>query len=478
MMDIRFYIVVLTVYFIIGSVLALISRKFGIKSSIDYFVGSYRLSGFLSAMTYAATTYSAFMMIGLVGFVYTTGIGAFLFESAYLVATVILLKIFAFKVWLWARRNGWVSPAEMLGSIYGSKLLASVISLVYLVALIPYATAQLVGLGRLFEGLSLDYTSGVAFGIVASLIWIILAGIWSVAITDAYQGVWMITAAIAFTAWIIAFLLPNLGLSLGGAVEALIKEGTLGITGFWTPQVFLAFTLPWIFFAITNPQVVQRIFMPKSKDALRNMIKYFTLFGAVYTVLVTIIGLFAKSLTLAGKFPDLTLKRDLVTPTLIQMANPLLGSIVFVSIVAASISTLDSIVLTLSSSLFKDILSQVVKVRKELRLVYATTVALIALIAMVALAKPGFVIELSVLSSVMLLPLAPITLAAWIKPEKVAGKHKVALLSLLIGVIIGLYAAVVIGPEATFTMTLLNAPLSFWILIISSIIVFLGLKRS
>jgi len=478
MVDIGFYIVFLTIYFIVGSFLALLSRKFGVKSSTDYYVGSYKLSGFLSAMTYAATTYSAFMMIGLVGFVYATGIGAFLFEISYLVATVILLKIFAPKVWLWARRNSWVSPAEMLGSIYGSKFLAPTISLIYLVALIPYATAQLVGLGRLFEGLGLNYTLGVAFGTVASLIWIILAGIWSVAITDAYQGVWMITAAFAFTTWIIVFLLPNLELSLGGAVEALIKEGTLGITSFWTPQVFLAFTLPWIFFAVTNPQVVQRIFMPKNKDALISMVKYFALFGAVYTVLVTTVGLFAKSLTLAGKFPDLTLKRDLVTPTLIQMANPLLGSVVFVSIVAASISTLDSIVLTLSSSLFKDILGQAVKVRKELRLVYAITVALIALIAMVALAKPGFVIELSVLSSVMLLPLAPITLAAWIKPEKASGKHKVALLSLLAGVIIGLYAAVIVGPEATFTMALLNAPLSLWILIISSTIVFLGLKRS
>jgi len=470
------YFAILILYFTLGTILALLSRRYGVKSSRDYFVGNYRLSGFLSAMTYAATTYSAFMMIGLVGFVYATGIGAFLFEIAYLVSTIVLLKIFAPIVWNMARQSRWISPAEMLGDIYGSKVLSIAISATYLVALIPYATAQLVGLGRLFEGLGLEYNVGVAFGSIVSLAWIVLAGIWSVAVTDAYQGLWMITAASVFAAWIISALIPSLGLSLTGAIESLAEEGSLGITNFWSPNVFLAFTIPWIFFAITNPQVVQRIFMPKDPKALKDMVKYFAIFGFTYTVLVTIIGLLAKSLTLAGALPDLTLKRDLVTPTLIKMTNPALGSAVFVSIVAAAISTLDSIVLTLSSSLYRDIIGFFAKIKEELRLTYFTTLILIVLVTLVASIRPGFVIELSVLSSVILLPLAPITLMAWTIPNRVYGKHRIALISLLAGTIIGLYAALIVGPKAAFTMTILGAPFSLWILAISASILIVGLK--
>ncbi|RLG79916.1 MAG: sodium:solute symporter family protein, partial [Thermoprotei archaeon] len=93
------YIFVLALYFITGTIIALISRRIGIKSTIDYYVAGYRLSGLLAAMTYAATTYSAFMMIGLVGFAYATGIGAFGFENLYLLTTTFLLAFFAPRVW-------------------------------------------------------------------------------------------------------------------------------------------------------------------------------------------------------------------------------------------------------------------------------------------------------------------------------------------------------------------------------------------
>ncbi|MEM2157718.1 MAG: hypothetical protein QXO72_01725, partial [Sulfolobales archaeon] len=186
-----FFILFLASYMIVGTLIAVISRRFGVRSTAEYFVGNYRLGGFLSSMSYAATTYSAFMMVGLVGLAYTTGVGALGFELIYLVATLAFLSIFSRRVWLMARERGWVSPSEMLSSLYISKFLGRLTALTYLVALVPYISAQIIGIGTIFESFGLNYFLGVALAASLILLWIVLAGIWSVASTDAYQAILM-----------------------------------------------------------------------------------------------------------------------------------------------------------------------------------------------------------------------------------------------------------------------------------------------
>ncbi len=472
-----YYAIILTLYFTIGTVIALLSRRYGVVSTEDYYVAGYRLGSLLSAMTYAATTYSAFMMIGLVGFAYATGVGAFGFENLYLLATIFLLTLFAPSVWRMARERRWVSPSEMIGDLYGSRTLAFIVAVIYLLALIPYATAQMVGIGNLFQGIGFGYYTGVLFTAFIVFLWTYLAGIWSVASTDVYQGLWMIVSSIMFIIWIIFYLLPSNGLDLGRALDLVGREGYLGITSIWSrPTVFLSFTLPWTFFAVTNPQVVQRMYMPRDEKALKNMIIYFALFGLVYTILVTVIGLLARSLTIAGAFPDLTKDRDLVTPTLISLAHPIVSSIVFVSIIAASISTLDSIILTLSSTTSKDIYRSSGRVGSNKMLITYIVLAFLVLVTTaIAWFKPGFVVELSVLSSVLLLPLAPITIVAWTKPRIVNRGYIPAIVSLITGSGIGFYTAVRYGPKKAFTLEFLGLPVSLWILTVSTITLLLGL---
>ncbi len=467
------YVLMITLYFVAGTIIAYLSKRAGIKSTEDYYVAGYRLSGLLSALTYAATTYSAFMMIGLVGFAYATGIGAFGFENMYLLATIFFLGFFAPRIWKLARERKWISPAEMLGDLYGSKTLSLIIGLIYLIALVPYATAQLVGIGNLFEGLGAGYVAGVLFGVFIIFVWTVLAGIWSVASTDVYQGLWMITAALSFILWIVFFLLPGKGLQVTDALNVLSEKGYLGLTSFWSPVVFVSFTVPWIFFAVTNPQVVQRIYMPRDKKALEAMIKYFALFGLTYTIIVVLIGLFTRSLTFLGLFPVLS-NRDLVTPTLLSLTNPLLGSFVFVSIIAAAVSTLNSIILTLTCSVAHDVLRLSRKdVEKSILVGRIVLVVISVITGLLALAKPGFVVELSVLSSTILLSLAVPTIYAWLFPQKTRGKGFAAIISILYGVILSIRLAIMYGAKKLFVITLVGLPVPLFILLTSSIFFFI-----
>ena len=474
------FLATLAIYIAVGTAIALVSRRFGVKTSSEYFVAGYRLGGFLSSMTYAATTYSAFMMIGLVGFAYATGVGALGFELAYLLATLALLTVLAPRVWLMARERGWVSPTEMLSDLYGINALGHLVAVLYLVALIPYISAQMIGVGSIFEGLGAGFGTGIAVAAALSLTWVVVAGVWSVASTDAYQGLWMITAALTYVLWVTLFLVPSAGLDIGGVAKAITKAGVSGLGGFWTPTTFAAFTVPWLFFAVTNPQVVQRVFMPANERSLKRLIQYFAIYAITYTLIVTLVGLTARALTEVGVLGYIS-NRDLVTPTLLLTAHPALASFIYVSIVAAAISTSNSIVLSVTSSFVRDLYerrAKEVRPRRSITLANSVVASLVATSAVVAFLRPGFVVEMSVLSSVILLPLAPVTIAGWVS-EGVRGVARYSsLVAVVVGVSTALYSAAAYGPKKAFITTWFGVPISVWVLALSTLIVVAGLLLS
>ena len=457
---------VLLGYVVIGTIIAVVSRRLGIRSAHDYFVAGYRLGGFVASMTYAATTYSAFMMVGLVGLTYATGVGALGFELMYLIATLTLLSLFAKKVWKLARDRGWISPAEMIADLYGSRYLALIISIMYLVALIPYISAQVIGIGRMIEGLGGGYVGGILLASFVIFVWTAIAGIWSVATTDTFQGLWMIASALLFISWLYLYLYPSLGISISDALGTLSKSGILGLTKFWSLPTFIAFTTPWLFFAVTNPQVVQRLYMPRDSRSLRFMIMMFAVFGFAYTIIVTVLGLGIRALTELKLLP-LIRNRDLVTPVALGLAHPLLSAIVFTSIVAAAVSTADSIILTLASSVARDVLPRYGHRRI---LTYVVVCLLVVVSSAIALSRPGFIVEMSVLSSTLLLPLAPLTLASWTIPHCISRLCRYSpYISLILGFMIGIVSAITYGPKKVFIQLWIGIPIPCWILIASTI---------
>ena len=222
--------------------------------------------------------------------------------------------------------------------------------------------------------------------------------------------------------------------------------------------------MPWVFFAVTNPQVVQRLFVPRSESSLAGMIRWFAVFGLYYTVVVTLIGLLARAGAEAGVIRYVNPEdRDLVTPSLLLQAPPLLAAVVFTSIVAAAVSTADSILLALASSVSRDLVPR----HPRRRAVAALAVAMVAgSMTAVALARVGYIVALSVLSSLLLLPLAPVTIAAWLglRPGARAG-----LAALAAGTAVNVAVAVYYGsPLAAFASRPLGVPVSLWVLAAST----------
>jgi len=382
------FLILLGLYVAVGTAISVIVFR-ARQTEEEYFVGGRMISGFVSSLTYASTTYSAFMMVGLVGLSFQTGIGALVFEVSYLAGTILLLSLYGKKIWKMGKQKGFVSPIELLTYRYGRSagVFASGIAIV---ALIPYTSSQVIALGLIFQSFGgFRFIYGVSFAAVVIILWTFIGGLRGVAITDAIQGMFMVCAAFAGIVWT--------GSHYGG-LELLRFP-----SDFWTPVRFVNFTLPWFFFALTNPQVVQRLFIPRNERSFNRMVFFFGLYGFIYTLIVTGIGFSARHGAVNGLFPVVQ-DRDRVIIEVLARMRPWLAISLALSIVFASVSTANSIILTLTSMVARDIFRR----RKKIVVGKSFILILTGIVFLFSIFRPNYIVELAVSSSSILLCTLPL----------------------------------------------------------------------
>jgi len=346
------------IYVLIALLIAYLSKSGKQNNMESYFLGDRKLGGVVSALSYSATTYSAFMLVGLAGLTYNGGVGALGFELIYLMG-VSLVAFFGPRFWVVGKKYGYVTPSEMLGDRYDNKTVAIVVAVTNCLFLIPYSAVQLSGVGYLLQGVTnnaIPYSTGVLIATLLAIAFSYIAGIRSVAWTDSLQALFMIISSTA----VVLMLVNGLG-GFGeffGKIERDHSELlTVPGNGYFSFLTFLGLTVPWFFFSLSNPQVSQRLYMPNSLKSLKNMLMGFLIFGFIYTIVAVTWGFSAILM-----FPGLE-NADLATPLVLSsdLVPPVLGVIVMVGIMAAAVSTIDSILLTLSSLFAKDVYGNVRK---------------------------------------------------------------------------------------------------------------------
>ncbi len=359
----------IVIYVVLGFAIAIAARRHVGVGMSDFFLADRRVGGVISALTYSATTYSAFMLVGLVGLSYTGGVGALGFEMTYLCG-LFLAVFFLPRFWLAGRRYGYITPMDLLADRYQSKMVGVAAAVLALVFLVPYSAAQLLGIGLLLNGMSgggIPVLSGILVATLLAIAWSRIAGLRSIAWTDAFQALVMMVSATILLVLIISEL---------GGLQAFISRfeqqhpELLTVTsgdGLWSINMFIGLTLPWFFFSLSNPQVSQRFFIPESVRAMRQMMAGFLVFGFIYTLIAVLWGFGARLLVPGLENPDMA------TPTLLGMSfvPRALALVAMIGIVAAAVSTIDSILLTLSSVWARDIYRGVINPgaseRRELR---------------------------------------------------------------------------------------------------------------
>jgi solute:Na+ symporter, SSS family len=401
------------IYVAVAIIIAFLSRTGKQNNMSSYFLGDRKMNGFVSALSYSATTYSAFMLVGLAGLTYNGGVGALGFELVYLMG-VSLVAFFGPRFWKVGKKFGYVTPSEMLGDRYDSKTVAIIVAISNCIFLIPYSAVQLSGVGYLLQGVTdnaISFSTGVILATALAIFFTYIAGIRSVAWTDSLQALFMIVTSTI----VVLALIKGLGGFSGffGTLETKYPEYlTVPGNGFFNFINFLGLSLPWFFFSLSNPQVSQRLYMPSSLKSMRHMLLGFLIFGLIYTIVAVIWGYSALIM-----FPNLD-NADMATPLVLQsdLVPPILGVIVMVGIMAAAISTIDSILLTLSSLFARDVYGNIKKNTNDSAQlkVGKFVIPIIAALAFIfSLMEVNLIAVLSVSSSAGLLVVVPSIIGAF-----------------------------------------------------------------
>ncbi len=424
-------------YFILGTIVAVYARKGMGQGMVDFFLANRAVNGVVAALTYSATTYSAFMLVGLAGFTYIGGVGAWGFELIYL-SGLVLVAFFGPRFWLVGKKYNYVTPAEMLGDRYQSRGLQVIAAVASIIFLIPYSAVQLIGIGTLMEGMSggaIPFMTGLVIATIVAVVWAYMGGMRAVAWTDSLQALVMIIVSTLSVLFVVYLGFGGFGGLFGKLETDFPKWLTVPGPGFFNFKAFIGLSLPWFFFCLSNPQVSQRLFIPRSLTHMRTMVMGFLCFGFIYTLISILWGFSARVL-----IPDLP-KGDLATPSLLALDIVPAGIalLVMVGITAAAISTINSIILTLSSMVSQDVVKRLSPGIEESKLlsIGKVFVLLFAIAAFLfATLRLGLIAVLSVASSAGLLVTVPAIIGAFFWKR---GTAPAAITSILVGGFIALW---------------------------------------
>ena len=321
----------------------------------EYFLGNRTLGPFVLAMTTIATYGSVSSFVGGPGQAWETGFG-WVYMAAVQVTTLFLLYgIMGKKMALISRRLGAVTVIDVIRARYGSNALANISAVILVVFFAATMVAQFVGGAKLFEAVTgYSYVFGLVLFGVAVIAFTTIGGFRGVAVTDALCGIAMLVGIVVLAGGI---------LSAGGGYENIMRTIETNHPQMLEPlsgggmPVSLYFT-QWLLvgiFTFCLPQSVVRCMGYKDTKSLRGAMIGGTVIIGAMMIGVTTLGVLAAGV-LTDDLAAYGGSVDNIIPLAIANTLPAwLAGIAIVGPVAASISTVSSLLIASSSALVKDL---------------------------------------------------------------------------------------------------------------------------
>ena len=357
--------IILAIYLVISIGIGLYGRSKE-DSAEDYFVASRKINPWILFCTLAATNFSAFFFLGFAGASYRAGWGFYgimAMGTSLVGLSILLLGIPIHRL---GKEKGYVTPPELIAGETNSKYLGWIYGSVLVVFTLPYLATQPMGAGILLETLSggeIPYFTGALLLTCVMIIYLVLGGMKSSAMTDVFQGILMFSILIIF---VIGFFIHE---DIGGFGEAgqslwdnkpekFVREGN------FTWQIIFSYTILWPIAVPMFPQLFSRFYIAENDKAIRTA-------AWLYPTVVPILFLFPVIIGVYGNIVDFnhTLTKsesDNILPLVLTEYAPLwAGAIVCIGAIAAFMSTADSQILAMSSIITKDGLPAITEIKEE-----------------------------------------------------------------------------------------------------------------
>ncbi len=321
----------------------------------DYFIGGRTLGGFVLAMTTAATYSSVSTFVGGPGMAWVIGYGWLYMAIVQVVVIFLVLGVFGKKIALIAREIDAVTVIDVLRARYHSNFLANLSALVIVAFFCATMVAQFVGAAKLFEAVTgFSYLTGLTmFGLIV-VFYTTIGGFKGVAVTDACCAIAMIVG--------MCILMGGM-MHAGGGFEKMMAYIATQHPDMLEPlsrgkMPISLYISQWLLVGICTlslPQSVVRGISYKDTKALHRAMIIGTIVIGAMTLVATWIGVLSKgiltqSLAAYGNSVD-----NIMPIAIVQSLSPFWAGVIIIGPIAATISTVSSLLLSSSSSIVKDV---------------------------------------------------------------------------------------------------------------------------
>ena len=376
-------------------------------STSDFFLGGRSLGPFVTAMSAEASDMSSYLVMGLPGLAYLSGV-------ADVGWTIIGLAVGTYCSWLLIarriRRYSQVVDAITLPQFFSARfhdsrsILSAIAAVIIIVFFVPYTAAGFAGCGKLFSSLlGMGYMTAMIVSAVVIVGYTAAGGFLAASITDFFQSIIMTVAIFS----VLVFSVVQ-----AGGIDAVLDNaralpGYLALdtsymetTGGSEPYSLLHIltTVSWGLGYLGMPHFLLRFMAIEDEKKLKLSRRVASVWVTISMALVVVIGIAGRAMSAKGLLP--LLHGSDTETVIVQIAAflsrfgilpALLAGVVLSGILASTMSTADSQLLAASSSVSQNLLQEAMGLKlspKAAMLTARGTVIVIAILGVVFARDP------------------------------------------------------------------------------------------
>ncbi|KAA3608953.1 MAG: sodium/proline symporter [Planctomycetota bacterium] len=324
------------------------------RDGADFFLGGRRLGPWVAALSSAASSSSAWTLLGVSGAAFRYGLGAIWLLPACLGGFALNWYLVAPRLRRQSAHSDAVTLTDFLaeGDGNAARPFRFSASLIVLLCLGVYVSSQFQAAGTTFaETFSMDFEEAVITGGAVVLVYTLLGGFWAVSLTDSVQGMVMAISSVVVPAAALWVAGGPSGMLAGlERADALLLDPFRGLAGFAALGLVLG-TLGIGLGYPGQPHVVNRFMALRDDKALAQGRRI-----AMGWALILYSGMLLAGW--CGRSVLETMPEDseavLLSLTL-QLFPPLVAGIILAAVLSAIMSTADSQLLVCASTVSHDL---------------------------------------------------------------------------------------------------------------------------
>lgn len=376
------------------------------KTTDDFYLGGRKLGPFVTAMSAEASDMSSWLLMGLPGVAYASGLA----DAAW---TAIGLAVGTYLNWLIVAKrirrysvvagNATTIPAFFSNRFHDNKKILSVIAaLVIIVFFVPYTASGFAACGKLFASLfGVDYITAMIISAIVIVAYTTLGGFLAASTSDFMQSIVMSIAIVVVLGYG-TYMAGGFGSvaenakSMAGYISLThIHDAATGTANSYSALTIFS-TLAWGLGYFGMPHILLRFMAIEDENKLKLSRRIGSIWVVIAMAVAVSIGIIGNAMSKVGVIEQLQDPETII----ISIANllskhgviaALLAGVIMAGILAATMSTADSQLLAASSSASQNIVKEVLFKKmseKHAMIIARATVVVIAIVGMFIARNP------------------------------------------------------------------------------------------